>query len=320
MVELRNCIICREEKSKVEMSDEHVIPGALGGYYHIYSVCRECNSFMGEKVDEPLVNHKLAQIYRLENKVKGKSGSIPNPFSDIVIDDEISNTKTAVRIDQSTGAIYTEYRPKIKCTPPNEDGIARLEVSVDVNNKRDTIDSIIDKHLLRNKIPKSAITSHKREIEDISGFIEFEYELDPLKFLIGLLKIAYEFATDVVPIYFFDEDAIKISKILKDADYQSAEAYCRYTLPVSTYFSNIYQALKVPSKSHLLLLLENTEGLFCIVKIGEIFSSIVTLSKRNNFIGGNESGWIVTNDPKSKKVEKMTLRDYRERILKASSN
>lgn len=29
------CIICRKDEQ--EMSDEHVIPEAIGGYYHIYS-------------------------------------------------------------------------------------------------------------------------------------------------------------------------------------------------------------------------------------------------------------------------------------------
>ena len=37
-----HCIICHRDEQ--ELSDEHVIPEAIGGYYHIYCVCKECNS------------------------------------------------------------------------------------------------------------------------------------------------------------------------------------------------------------------------------------------------------------------------------------
>lgn len=310
------CIICRENKKN--MSKEHVIPDSLGGAYCIYSVCKDCNSMMGEKIDGPLVNHKLAQLYRLKNKMKGKSGSIPNPFSDIVIDDEISNIKTVVRVDQSTGDIYTKYLPRPKYFPPNEDGIARLEVSVDVDNKRDTIDSIVEKFLYRNKIPRSAATIRKSKIEEITGVIEFEYELDSSKFLIGLLKIAYEFSTDVVPAYFLDEDAIKISKILSNADYESAEQYFKLNQSLSfASFSNIYQDLNIDKEDHSLLLLENPLGLFCLVKLGDLFRSIVTLSKNSNFFNNNEGGWIGVNDLESRKFKKMNLRDYARDLLRS---
>lgn len=33
-----HCIICHSDN--VEASDEHVIPEALGGVYHIYNVCK----------------------------------------------------------------------------------------------------------------------------------------------------------------------------------------------------------------------------------------------------------------------------------------
>lgn len=75
------CIVCRKDKE--DMSDEHVIPDSLGGFYHIYSVCKPCNSELGEKVDSPLVNHKLTELYRFAQEIEGKTGKVPNPFSGI---------------------------------------------------------------------------------------------------------------------------------------------------------------------------------------------------------------------------------------------
>lgn len=47
------CIICHQDNQ--ELSDEHVIPEAIGGYYHIYNVCKDCNSKLGDHVDNLLL-------------------------------------------------------------------------------------------------------------------------------------------------------------------------------------------------------------------------------------------------------------------------
>ena len=46
---METCIICWQPQC--EFSDEHVIPEALGGYYHIRNVCKKCNSHLGSHVD-----------------------------------------------------------------------------------------------------------------------------------------------------------------------------------------------------------------------------------------------------------------------------
>ena len=56
------CIICRENKDN--LSDEHVIPDAIGGYYHIYTVCKECNSKLGQNIDSKLVKHPFTSFMR----------------------------------------------------------------------------------------------------------------------------------------------------------------------------------------------------------------------------------------------------------------
>lgn len=67
---MTTCIICRLEKDN--MSDEHVIPDSLGGYYHVHTVCRDCNSLLGTKVDTHLINNKFGELYRSRYNLKGK--------------------------------------------------------------------------------------------------------------------------------------------------------------------------------------------------------------------------------------------------------
>ncbi len=76
---MKNCVICR--KPKDDFNDEHVIPDAIQGYYHIYKVCTECNSFMGANVDNKITNHAFIQFQRYLLDIKGKGGSVPNPLS-----------------------------------------------------------------------------------------------------------------------------------------------------------------------------------------------------------------------------------------------
>lgn len=67
---MKKCIICR--KNRVEFSDEHVIPDSINGYYHIYTVCKTCNSKLGQYIDEPLTNHKFMEFQRNIRRIPGK--------------------------------------------------------------------------------------------------------------------------------------------------------------------------------------------------------------------------------------------------------
>ena len=55
-----HCIICHRDN--VEMSDEHVTPEAIGGYYHLYKVCKDCNSKLGDQVDAQLLKHWVTAV------------------------------------------------------------------------------------------------------------------------------------------------------------------------------------------------------------------------------------------------------------------
>jgi len=160
------CIICREDKE--DMSDEHVIPDSLGGFYHIFNVCKTCNSRMGEKVDSPLVNHKLSELYRFAQEIEGKSGRVPNPFSGIFMEEGSPEVKGRVDVN-SEGKLEALYHPVIKLK--EEAGVVQ-SIEITVSSKDEgKIDEILKKIIKRKGIPESAIVKgeQRREIR-IGGF------------------------------------------------------------------------------------------------------------------------------------------------------
>lgn len=270
------CIICRKDKE--DMSDEHVIPDSMGGFYHIFNVCKTCNSKMGEKVDSPLVNHKLTELYRFTQEIESKSGSIPNPFSGIFM--EKGDPEFKARVDVSKeGKLEVLYHPVIKL---KEDAgvVQSIEIAVDSKDEG-MIDGILQKIIKRKGISESAIVKGERRREIRTGVFSGRWEIDILKFKIGLLKIAYEFAVDSIPDFFTDADAIKISGILKNADYEGVKEYVKIGSGLQPeIFESFAGYLDLSSKKHYLILTPAEFGLLCLIKLHDLFSIGVVLSKR----------------------------------------
>ncbi len=273
------CIICRKDKE--EMSDEHVIPDSMGGFYHIFNVCKTCNSRMGEKVDSPLVNHKLTELYRFSQEIEGKSGKIPNPFSGIFMEQGESEVKARVDVNKA-GKLEVLYHPVINLKE-NEGVIQSIEISVDSKDEAN-IDKILQKILKRKGIPASSIVKGDQRREIRTGGVGGRWEVDILKFKIGLLKIAYEFAIDSIPSYFEDLDAIKISQILENAEYERVKEYVKIGSGLQAeVFSPFADYLDLPSKKHYLILTPTDGGLLCLVKLHNLFTIGVILSNRSYF-------------------------------------
>lgn len=297
------CIICREDKET--MSDEHVIPDSLGGHYHIFNVCKACNSKMGERVDSPLVNHKLTELYRFAQEIEGKNGNIPNPFSGTFIEERNSEAKARVDVNKE-GKLELLYHPVIKLK--EEAGIVQIiEISVDSKDE-EKIDGILLKILKRKGIPESSIVKSDKRREIRTDGVEGKWEIDILKFKIGLLKIAYEFAVDSIPELFSDVDAINISSILKNADYEAVNQYVKIGSGLQPeIFEPFSDYLDLQSKKHYLVLTHSEFGLLCLVKLHDLFSIGVVLS-REKFIEPTET-IIGVNDIENKNFRKLRIPD-----------
>ncbi|TNE30514.1 MAG: HNH endonuclease, partial [Bacteroidetes bacterium] len=211
---MKTCIICRIEKAETKFNDEHVIPDSIGGYYHIYLVCTKCNSNLGSKVDNKLTNHQFINFQRNLTNTKGKSGKVPNPFSGTHTLKNDEDQKVRLELNED-GAFEVRLIPNVPKAFTNE-----FKIVVDKKDEH-KIDEIIAKFLKRNGIPKEKVKIHQSECTTEKPWVHTTMTIDIKDFKMGILKIIYEFAVDSIPPYFFDSNAVLISKILETADFEN---------------------------------------------------------------------------------------------------
>lgn len=272
------CIICRENKDSLEMSDEHVIPDSLNGYYHIYNVCKKCNSFMGANIDGPLVNHLFSKFYRYENKIAGKSGKIPNPFEGLFSHPSNPNIKYKSILSKNNHLEFkqTAYRD---ISIDNEGNIQAIKIITDTEKEAEQILKKITKRHQLDDVEFQKSTFH--EIVDSGEPFCGKFSVDTESFKLGLLKIAYIFAVDSFPSYFYDDTAIEISKILNTADLKGLDSItmgCGLDKNIFDMLENYFEF----KDRHFLMLLPHERGLLCFIKLDKNFNIPIVLSKSSD--------------------------------------
>lgn len=305
------CIICRNVKEDSDFSDEHVIPDSLGGYYHIYTVCKSCNSKLGENVDAPLVNHKLSEIYRFSQEIVGKSGKLPNPFSGTFSHKDTPNRKARIDINKKR-ELELYYPPETIWQ--EVDGRLILSIAVDPKDEN-KINKILAKTLSRKNIDLSNIVIGEKKIEIDTSPITVKWEINLNEFKIGLLKIAYEYATDIIPNYLDDDTAFLISKILKDANHEDVNKYVKIGNGLQhEIWEPFGKFLNFNSNSHYLLLAsDESRGLVCLIKLHDLFAVGVTLSSQEYLSEGEMHVGI--NSQEKKKFIKLTSQELMRHCL-----
>lgn len=303
------CIICREEKPD-EMSDEHVIPDALGGYYHIYCVCKDCNSFLGSNVDIHLINHKFSEFYRMDKKLYGKSGKLPNPFSGYFTNEQSPDLKYKTFINENQQLDFRQVptEPQIQ---KDENGIIEKITIVSDEKDKNIAKKQLQRILQKNDIKEGQYTTVET-IKTLDNSIPFQggFKIDIQKFKIGLLKIAYEFAVDKIPAYFYDPMAIRISHILHNADLSKID-----DIKMSDGFdfkNKIFKPFEFLinfENKHILILIDVDGGLKCFIKLGDILGIIIELSKKPYLNNNTEKSLILINSLSERSAHITTLFD-----------
>lgn len=300
------CIICRTLKSSNERSDEHVIPDALNGYYHIFNVCKICNSNMGNSVDNFLINHKLTELYRFSEKISGKSGKIPNPFKET--DRLVGDSEVKIRTEISkTGELTHRSFSEPKYETDENNNLKSFSIIVDKKDKKKLPD-IQKKLLKRNNLDENNVITSYQEVEVKNPVLSGQWEIDTLKFKLGLLKIAYEFATDSITEYFDDPLAIKISEILRIGNYNEIKNIVITGGFDKNIFFSIDNFIDTNKKRHILFLTSLDQGLICLIKLDTLFQIGIKLSdkKYTNF----ENSMIGINDLENKSFIKKSFKEF----------
>lgn len=299
------CIICHADD--VELSDEHVFPDAIGGCYHIYTVCKKCNSFLGEAVDNPLTNHTIIKLYREDYKLAGKTGKIPS----FLLDSDITNKdnpeeKMKFYVDEND-EVKLKYLPNTK-EVIDENGNTKFEIKVDYSDK-DKLAKIQEKKMKRYQKKGFSANLSQPEIVSQKGMtIQSELKFDLQKYRIGLLKIAYESLCDFFPAYEDDCYGLQISNILKNAKYEDVNKFVN----VGNGFEDIdiFNTFKVfqvdfKNKHTLFFIFSEEAGLYCFISLFDKIKVGIKMSDKNYL--GYVFAIFITNDYVTKSVEKYSF-------------
>lgn len=275
------CIICMEIK---ESSDEHVIPDALGGVYHIYNVCKDCNSFLGQFVDCRLTNHKLSEFERFLRGIKGKSGSIPNPFGKFGRLKSGESVKIEID-DQGKPQAYLMLKIGSVEGDLSSDGRATINVVGDARDETMLRDAV-KKKLTRAGLPVHNIQENLTKGTVIPE-IEANWAVDLLNFKQALIKIAYEFTCDQLNSYIETEDAANFRSFLKK---QNVDEEFVNAVSIGNGFNHeqskvIEDVVEVEPYCHYALLCRVEHGLICAIRIFDKFSIAINMSKSFQFDG-----------------------------------
>ncbi|WP_107833279.1 HNH endonuclease [Campylobacter concisus] len=306
------CIICRQEKSDKEFSYEHVIPESLGGCYGIETVCKNCNSYLGSKVDFLLINHFFSKIFRHEFKIPGKKGKIPNPFEGTHTIGKDEQIKTRVFFDEQ-GVVRTDIITDVVVEKAEDGIIKEIKILADGERSKEELDSILEKKLSRLgfKADTKNIEFAKKILND--NEIQMSIEIDLHKFKICFLKIAYEFAVDSVDDFFESENAKEISNFLLNPNFDDID---RYFVGFNIYqnaLNSISKFFDATKKRHILALENNVQfGLVCHIMLEGSFATIVKLSQN---LAMREPMIFGINDLEDKKFEKLNIFDLAKRTF-----
>jgi hypothetical protein len=124
------CILCLD--SSKPLTKEHIFPEAVGGRISQYLLCKSCNDKLGHWVDAPYVDQKPIQLARVTYKIQGKTGKVPQPFSDTYSLDDSEFTQK-IKLDSNFSPIVVPQAPKVLIT---ENGGIRLNLSCDVRDMK----------------------------------------------------------------------------------------------------------------------------------------------------------------------------------------
>lgn len=184
-----------------------------------------------------------------------------------------------------------------------------VEVSDEILYSNALIMKLCKKHdiSLHNEIWK------EERVTKVASSIQRELLLDNRKYKMSVLKMAYTFAVQAVDGYFEDPDAIDISSILSNADFMELK---EKSIVRDLSKSSLWNTLNTNSENHYFILLSDKDGLFCFIRLFDIFDVVVHLSEKRYEL---PSPIVGVNDVNKQKFYVQTLKQYMDGLFKEKS-
>lgn len=297
-----HCIICHQDN--VELSDEHIIPEAIGGYYHCYKICNNCNPKMGSMVDKYLLDHFLIKAARHEHKLRGYSNTIPNPLTG----DAYLETGEKVRVEDEGGLLKPRILPQTSHTESNPN---EMHITIDARDENQ-ISQIQNKLLKKAGFAEGNYKIESNRVVHIieNPLVHAQIGFDLKNYKIGLLKIAYEFCVELFPDYEVDGKGRDYSKILHEGSLDRLDevVFVNNGLNNDPFSVLLSQFIDYSNrKRHLILFYNYDNKLYCMVKLFDKFCQIIQMS--DSQYGNNDIVKIIVNDFEKRRCEMFTLEE-----------
>lgn len=187
----KQCIFCL--KSFPELTKEHVIPDAIGGSLTTKKLCKNCNSYLGSKVDTHLTDNLIVGMERYRLGLLGRNQGFKHPFSRGKLANDLEqNVKWTFHSDGSSDMHFdTKVTRKV-----GSDGIKTISILLD-KSREDELGAILESITNREKkagyevVPDSYIY---RESTIRNPRLQFRNSFDLVGLEQAILKIVYEIA------------------------------------------------------------------------------------------------------------------------------
>ncbi len=190
------CIICGLEK---EASKEHIIPEAMGNKKFVtYKVCQECNNKLGTNVDHYLTDYIVIKMIRKELGLLGKD------------EKEIKIFPSSVSDTKGEKFVFRNDIPSIVPKVELKEDVLHIEAE-NVKEAFKLAKKKLERYGYTNeKIEESLKNYKENESKRYQPIFQISADIDKGRYLLTGIKIAYEFACEVLDDTYFDDDIAKI--------------------------------------------------------------------------------------------------------------
>jgi len=191
-------------------------------------------------------------------------------------------------------------------------------LTLDAENEHERED-IIKKICERNNIQdcRLEIVDEKRTREFPT--LRYRFEFSATEFILGMLKIAYEFTCDCIPEYEYSEGGQLLSRILIEANPESLDKVVVISMKIAEeMMRRVWDPLidfSSTTDRHYLFLDQSQDGIYCIVNLfNEICIGFLMDTTRKYQTGG----YVYINDILGKCCEKLSMEDLVTKVLSNS--
>lgn len=236
------CIICGLEKN---VSKEHIIPEAMGNKKFVtYKVCESCNNRLGTNVDSYLTDYIVIKLIRKELGLLGKDEKEIKVFPSSASD--TNGEKFVFRNDAPLKPPKVELKGNILHIEAKT-----IEEGIKLAKKKLERCGYTDENI------EQIVKSYKeKESKRYKPTFQIEANIDKGRYLLAGIKIAYEFACEVLDDTYFDDniaeklrnELYKVSKFDKNelstcVDYFTIKKYAILLAKESMKMKSIVESL-----------------------------------------------------------------------------